>query len=306
MNLPSWISGPGIPKDRELNPYRNVFSVDVEEYFQVEAFSDFIKKADWDNYPRRAEEQTKRTLDLLDTFQVRATFFVLGWVAERNSDLIRKIHDAGHEIASHGFAHKMISGMSPREFQLDIRRSKDILEGITKNEIHGYRAPTFSIVEKTAWAYEILLEEGYRYSSSVFPIWHDRYGWPGFGHVPRRMAANGKGEIWEIPMAVGTIGPFRIPFGGGGYLRLYPLFLTKALFRSLEKKGKGAMMYIHPWELDTAHPPVQAPLSRRLRHYLGIRHMEGKLVALLQSLKFDTVSQVLETVKKADKGLPSR
>jgi polysaccharide deacetylase family protein (PEP-CTERM system associated) len=286
-------------ENNEKKTIRNAFSVDVEEYFQVEAFSDLIEKRDWDKIPPRAEEQTKRILELLDTFKVRGTFFALGWLAERNPKLIREIHEAGHEIASHGFEHKMVSNMTPTEFRNDIRKSKTILEGITKNEVHGYRAPTFSIVEKTSWAYEILLEEGYRYSSSVFPIHHDRYGWPGFGQEPRNMASNGKGEIWEIPMSVGTIGPFRIPFGGGGYLRLYPLFLTRALFGNLEKEGKSAMLYMHPWELDTAHPRVQAPLSRRLRHYSGIRRMEKKLVTLLQSLKFDTVSNVLMSIKKS-------
>lgn len=286
-------------ENHEKMTIRNAFSVDVEEYFQVEAFSDLIEKRDWEKIPRRAEEQTKRILELLDSFQVRGTFFVLGWLAERNPKLIRKIHDAGHEIASHGFEHKMVSNMTPAEFRKDIRESKTILEEITKNEVYGYRAPTFSIVEKTSWAYEILLEEGYRYSSSVFPIYHDRYGWPGFGQEPKRMGSNGKGEIWEIPMSVGTIGPFRIPFGGGGYLRLYPLFLTRALFGSLEKEGKSAMLYMHPWELDTAHPRVQAPLFRRLRHYTGIRKMEKKLVTLLQTLKFDTVSNVLLSIKKS-------
>ena len=273
---------------------RNAFTVDVEEYFQVEAFSGFIGRNDWHKYACRAEQQTTRVLNLLESFQVRGTFFVLGWLAERNPELIRKIHDAGHEIASHGFEHKMISNMTPAEFRNDIRKSKTILEGITQDEVRGYRAPTFSIVEKTSWAYEILLEEGYRYSSSVFPISHDRYGWPGFGQEPRKMASNGKGEIWEIPMSVGTIGPFRIPFGGGGYLRLYPLFLTRALFGSLEKEGRSAMLYMHPWEIDAEHPLVRAPLFRRFRHYMGIRKMEKKLIALLHSLKFGTVAQYLD------------
>jgi len=279
---------------REPKTLRNAFTVDVEEYFQVEAFSEIVDRRSWNRYPSRALKQTEKVLNLLETFQVQGTFFVLGWLAERNPELIRKIHDAGHEIASHGFDHKMISKLTPSEFRKDVRKSKDILEGITNTEIRGYRAPTFSIVEKTSWAYEILLEEGFRYSSSVYPIRHDRYGWPEFGNDPRKMAANGKGEIWEIPMAVGSVGPFNIPFGGGGYLRLYPLFLTKALFRSLGKQGKPAMMYMHPWELDTEQPLVKAPLFRRIRHNMGIRAMENKLVTLLQSLNFGTIQQYLE------------
>jgi polysaccharide deacetylase family protein (PEP-CTERM system associated) len=217
-----------------------------------------------------------------------------GWLAERNPGLVRTIHDGGHEIASHGFDHRMISRMTPEEFRKDIRKSKEILEGITRGEVRGYRAPTFSIMEETKWAYEILLQEGFRYSSSVFPTWHDRYGWPGFGDEPRKMASNGKGEIWEIPMTVGSIGPIRIPFGGGGYLRAYPLFLTRALLRRIAGKGKHAVLYIHPWELDREHPPIRAPLLRRLRHHVGIPKMEAKLIDLLQSGKFGTLSQLLD------------
>lgn len=289
---------------------RNAFSVDVEEYFQVEAFSSVIPKRDWDQLPARAEEQTGRTLELLERFRVRGTFFVLGWMAERNPALVRAIHGAGHEIGSHGFSHKMITDMTPAEFRADVRRAKGILEGITGKEVRGYRAPTFSIMEKTSWAYEILLEEGHRYSSSVYPIVHDRYGWPGFGEDPRRMAANGKGEIWEVPMSVVAIGPFRMPFGGGGYLRLYPLSLTKALFRIRERAGRPAILYMHPWELDARQPKVKAPLLRRLRHYMGIRNMEKKLVSLLETRKFGTVGQYLEEAvargSAVGNGIPER
>src|SRR3990172_1903902 len=281
-------------KDNRSTIIRNVFSVDVEEYFQVKAFSEYIEKNDWEKYPSRVEEQTKRLLDLLDGFQVQGTFFVLGWLAERYPALVKNIFDAGHEIASHGFNHKMVSKMTPEEFQKDIRRSKEVLEGITNTAIKGYRAPTFSILKNTSWAYEILLHEGYRYSSSVFPIWHDRYGWPKFGNHPRRMAFNEVGEIWEVPLTVGSLGPLKIPFGGGGYLRSYPFFLTKALFRSLARKGKQAVIYIHPWELDRNQPVVHAPFMRRLRHHLGIPKMERKLTNLLQWMQFGTVAQLLE------------
>jgi polysaccharide deacetylase family protein (PEP-CTERM system associated) len=298
-------NGEEIPSGSTLTKAdRNAISIDVEEYFQVEAFSDLVQKKDWDKYSHRTEGQTQKILELLATFQVSGTFFVLGWLAERNPTLVRKIHDAGHEVASHGFEHKMISNMTPAEFREDIRKSKHILEGITNSEIHGYRAPTFSIVEKTKWAYEILLEEGFRYSSSVYPIWHDRYGWPEFGQEPRSMAANGNGEIWEIPMAVWSIGPFRIPFGGGGYLRLYPLFLTKVLFRSQLEKGKPSILYMHPWELDADQPRINAPFLRHLRHYAGIRNMENKLVRLLQSLEFGTVRQYMEERIAAGNALP--
>jgi polysaccharide deacetylase family protein (PEP-CTERM system associated) len=286
-------------RNKGLTSVPNVFTVDVEEYFQVEAFSDLIPKKDWHKFPSRVDESTTRLLELLDRYHVQGTFFVLGWIARNHPALVEKISKSGHEVASHGFDHSMITEMTPETFRQDIRKSKAIIENIIGTTVAGYRAPTFSILEKTSWAYKILLDEGYAYSSSVFPIWHDRYGWPKFGNHPRRMEYNANGEIWEVPMSVGAFGPFRIPFGGGGYLRFYPLPLTEALFRCMGEKGKSSILYVHPWELDVAHPHVQAPLSRRLRHYFGIRRMEKKLVILLQSLKFDTASNVLKSIMKS-------
>jgi polysaccharide deacetylase family protein (PEP-CTERM system associated) len=188
----------------------------------------------------------------------------------------------------------MITEMTPEAFREDIRKSKAIIEGITGTSVTGYRAPTFSITEKTSWAYDILLQEGYSYSSSVFPVWHDRYGWPKFGNLPRQMGSGKNGEFWEIPLTVGSIGPFRVPFGGGGYLRTYPLTLTNALFRRLERDRRHGIVYIHPWELDPRHPAIQAPFLRRLRHHIGIPKMREKLVGLLRSMPFGTVAELLE------------
>lgn len=271
----------------------NVFTVDVEEYFQVETFSDCIKKKDWERYPSRIEGQITRILEILDAYTVRATFFVLGWVAERHPDLVREIKAKGHEIASHGHDHSMITKISPEEFRKDIRTSKEILEKVTNSPVRGYRAPTFSITEKTAWAYRILLEEGYQYSSSVYPIWHDRYGWPKFGVRARKMASNGKENLWEIPLSVVSIGSVNIPAGGGGYLRIYPVSLTKAFFRQIMKMGQIGMVYIHPWELDTGQPAVKVPFLRHLRHYYGIGGMEGKIKELLGSFEFGRVRDIL-------------
>lgn len=283
---------------------RYAFTVDVEEYFQVEAFSDLIPKRDWHKFPSRVEETTSILLELLDTYQVRGTFFVLGWIARIHPALVEKIHKAGHEIASHGFDHTMITEMTPEAFREDIRKSKGIIEGITGTSVTGYRAPTFSITEKTSWAYDILRQEGYTYSSSVFPVWHDRYGWPKFGNHPRRMGSGKHGEFWEIPLTVGSIGPFRVPFGGGGYLRAYPLTLTNALFRRLERDGRHGIVYIHPWELDSRHPAIQAPFLRRLRHYMGIRKMREKLIGLLRSMPFGTVAELLEANQAASNRRP--
>jgi len=281
-------------KDIVAGNIRNAFTVDVEEYFQVEAFSGIIEKKDWETYPSRIDGQVHRVLRILDGFQVRGTFFILGWLAERNPSLVKRIREAGHEIASHGFEHKMISRMTPEEFRQDVRKSKGILEEISGETVAGYRAPTFSIRENTSWAYEILLHEGYRYSSSVYPIWHDRYGWPEFGNHPRRMASNERGDIWEIPLPVRSVGPMKIPFGGGGYFRSYPLSLTKAFFRNLAGRGKSSVFYLHPWELDPELPVVRAPLLTRIRHYLGIPKAERKLTGLLEAFEFGTASEVLD------------
>lgn len=271
----------------------NVFTVDVEEYFNVESFSRFVRKEEWCNYPQRVRGNTERLLKILGSFQVQGTFFVLGWIAESYPELIKKIYDDGHEVASHGYDHRMINFMTRDDFRKDVRRTKEILEKITGSEITGYRAPTFSVMEKTSWAHNILFEEGYRYSSSVFPISHDRYGWPGFGYDPRRVVQSENGGLWEIPMSVWKCGPIRIPYGGGGYLRAYPLFFSKALIRKNHEKGRHGIVYIHPWELDDEHPYVKAPLLTRMRHHVGIYGMEQKLKAILQIFNFDSMTNFL-------------
>jgi len=274
---------------------QNLFTVDIEEYFHVEAFSQYVDRKDLDRYPSRVEEQTARLLGLLDTHQTRGTFFVLGDLARRIPALVRSIADRGHEIASHGYNHTMITRLTPGEFRTDVRKSKEVLEGIIGVPVKGYRAPTFSITGKTGWAHPILLEEGYRYSSSVFPVLHDRYGWPEFGDEPRKMASGETGVLWEIPLSVGSIGPLRVPFGGGGYLRAYPFPLTKKLFRNSATAGKPVVVYIHPWELDENQPAIRAPILRRLRHRMGISKMEDRLTELLRSLPFGGVARFLES-----------
>ena len=278
---------------------RHVFSVDVEEYYQVEAFSGVISRKDWNRFPSRVEESTGRLLEILSECGVRGTFFVLGCLAEKCPALLNRISAAGHEIASHGYDHTMIHMLTPASFREDVRKSKRILEDAAGIPVKGYRAPTFSITEKTSWAYGILLEEGYAYSSSVFPILHDRYGWVSFGDLPRNMTGDGKEPFWELPLSVEPVGPVKIPFGGGGYLRLYPLALTKALFRRAERLGKRCIVYVHPWELDTEQPAVGAPFFRRLRHGIGIAGMEGKLKELLRSRRFGTFSQQLDALREA-------
>lgn len=275
------------------NPVTHVLSVDVEEYFSVEAFSRYVKREEWDTFPHRVVKNTTRALEILEKYNVRGTFFVLGWIAERYPNLIEDIHVKGHEVASHGYDHRMITSLSEEEFRADIKASKEILENITGCAVHGYRAPTFSIVKGTSWAYEVLMEEGYRYSSSVYPIWHDRYGWPSFGCLPKKVLEKNDLRLWEIPMSVWRWGPLNIPFGGGGYLRAYPLFLTRLLFQKVSEIGRPGIIYIHPWELDNEHPRVRASYLSRKRHYHGIGGMERKLERILKDFKFDTMINFL-------------
>ncbi len=264
----------------------NIFTADIEEYFQVEAFSGYIRKDEWDHYPERVEKNTERLLEIMDLYEVKGTFFIVGWLAERKPDLVKMISRKGHEISSHGYSHTMVTKMTQREFREDIRRAKGILEDITGERVIGYRAPTFSIVNKTAWAYDILLQEGYRYSSSVFPIRHDRYGWIDFGLRKKIVASSEEIDLWEFPMSVWDLGPIRIPLGGGGYLRAYPLGLTRYLAGRVIDKGRPLILYVHPWELDDAHPRVDVPLLKRARHFIGIAGLDGKLQRILQSFRF--------------------
>jgi polysaccharide deacetylase family protein (PEP-CTERM system associated) len=236
-------------------------------------------------------------IQLFDDCNVRGTFFILGTVAERYPGLIRAILESGHEIASHGNEHRMITKMSPAEFREDVRKSKSILEDICGTAVLGYRAPTFSIVKRTEWAYEILREEGFRYSSSVFPIRHDRYGWLEFGVFPRKMAVSGNRCIWEIPLSVEKAGIINMPFGGGGYLRLYPMFLTRYFFRRLVRMGRPAIVYIHPWEIDRQHPRIAMPLLKSIRHYVGISRTKRKMRDLLRSHPFGRMDHFLQCIR---------
>jgi polysaccharide deacetylase family protein (PEP-CTERM system associated) len=273
----------------------NIFTADIEEFFQVEAFSGYIKKDDWDKYPGRVEKNTERLLEIMDHYHVKGTFFIVGWVAERNPALVKMIFREGHEISSHGYSHTMVTKMTQHEFREDIRRAKKILEDITGGGIIGYRAPTFSIVKDTTWAYEILLEEGYRYSSSVFPIKHDRYGWIDFGLRAKVVAASEESELWEFPMSVWDLGSIKIPLGGGGYLRTYPFGVTRYLARSIIRKGRPLILYVHPWELDENHPSVNVPLLTRVRHFIGITGLDGKLKGVLNSFSFCPFKDIFES-----------
>ncbi|MDL1956172.1 MAG: DUF3473 domain-containing protein [Candidatus Desulfofervidus auxilii] len=278
----------------------NALTIDLEDYFQVEAFASRINYNDWDNYPCHIEKNTKKILDILDFYQIKATFFCLGWIAKRYPLLIKTIAQKGHEIASHGYAHKPIYKQSPKEFREDIKRTKNILEDIIGKPVFGYRAPTYSITQKTLWALEILAEEGYKYDSSIFPIKHDLYGIPNAPRFPfvvmfQRVNVQTCQRLFEFPLTTLRILNLNIPIAGGGYFRLFPyVFIKNALKYINIKEKKPFIFYFHPWELDPNQPRINhIPWRSRFRHYVNLHKTEKKLKKLLLDFKFNTVLKIL-------------
>src|ERR1035438_7654450 len=236
---------------------RHVISVDVEDYFQVEAFSDIVDRKSWDQYPSRVEGNTKRILDLLDESDVKGTFFILGWVAERYPNLVREIVSRGHEPACHSYWHRMIYKLEPEEFREDTLRAKSVIEQAAGSPVYGYRAPSFSIVTRSLWALEILAECGFTYDSSIFPIHHDTYGIPGAPRAPFRIDTPA-GPVVECPMSTfRMLGKQNLPVGGGGYLRMLPFWYTRLGCRRLQSQRVPLVVYIHPWEIDPDQPRLE-------------------------------------------------
>lgn len=264
----------------------NALTVDVEDWFQVGAFERVITRSDWDGLELRVERNVLRILDLFEQAGVKATFFTLGWVAERAPALIRRIADAGHEIASHGYDHARVFTFTPQEFHADLERSRKLLEDAGGQKVIGYRAPSFSIDQRTPWAHEILAEQGYLYSSSIAPIAHDHYGWRDAPRFAFRPVADS--ELIELPVTTVEIGSRRFAAGGGGFFRLLPYALHRwAVDRVREKDGEGANFYFHPWEIDVTQPRVpNAPLRSRLRHYARLGAMEAKIARLLSDYRW--------------------
>jgi polysaccharide deacetylase family protein (PEP-CTERM system associated) len=257
-------------------------SVDLEDYYHVEAFSEQISRGRWSMLPSRIRQNTRRTLTLLRRNRCRATFFVLGWVAEREPALIREVAEAGHEIACHSHLHRRITTLTPTQFRDDVRRSRDAIENAAGIKVVGFRAPTFSITYKSLWALEILAEEQFEYDSSIFPIRHDLYGIPRAPRwAHRRRLLTGK-TIWEIPPSTICIGKINFPVAGGGYLRLLPLWFTRwAIKRIHQRDRQGVIVYFHPWELDPDQPRLKAGWKSRLRHYTGLAKTERRLKEIL-------------------------
>ncbi len=270
----------------------HALTIDIEDYFQVAAFEKKIQPGQWDQYPIRVDRNTYRILDVFDEHQAKATFFILGWVAERFPELIKEIHQRGHEVASHGFSHTKATVQTPSEFQQDVSSTKQLLEDIIGAEVTGYRAPSFSICAENEWAFACLKEAGYHYSSSTYPIKHDHYGTPYWPAEPYLR----KEGIWEFPMPILQLKGKQIPIAGGGYFRLLPYWLSKHLIqRYLKQSQSPYMFYFHPWEIDHQQPRIaDAPLKSRFRHYVNLKRMETKVAKLLQDFEWNTVQQVFE------------
>jgi polysaccharide deacetylase family protein (PEP-CTERM system associated) len=281
-----------------LSPLTDGLSVDVEDYFHVEAFADQIRREQWDGFPSRVHNNCERILRLFERHGWRATFFVLGWVAERNPGLVREISQAGHELACHSYAHRPVSSVGPEEFRDDLRRARDLIEDAAGVHIVGYRAPTFSVVRRSVWAMEILAEEGFLYDSSIFPIRHDIYGFPEFPRFLQRIELPSKREIFEVPMSTIRMAGINWPFGGGGYLRLLPMSYTCWAIRRLHRQDKQPfVLYFHPWELDVAQPRLKGQWKSELRHYIGLARMEARLKILLRRCQFEPLESLVSRMR---------
>ena len=274
---------------------RHSLSFDVEEHFQVSGFESPMRRRHWEQFESRVELNTERLLSLLSKNGARATFFILGWVAERYPSLVRRIASANHEIASHGYGHELITSQTPTAFREDIRKAKDILENILSQPVLGYRAPSFSITKDTMWAPQILAEEGFIYDSSIFPILHDRYGVPSANPKAHQLSTP-SGLLWEVPPSTVKYWGMRLPVAGGGYFRLYPYAILRTLLRKLEAEGSPLVMYMHPWEFDPDQPKMEGPWVSRKRHYLNLAKTEGRMQLLLKDFSFGPIREVFSPI----------
>jgi polysaccharide deacetylase family protein (PEP-CTERM system associated) len=272
---------------------KNALTFDVEEYFHAEAFARVLRPEEWPTLESRVTRSTERLLDILDRERVRATFFVLGWVAERHPALVREIASLGHEIACHGYGHRMIQHLSRPEFERDVTRAKRALEDAVGRPVLGYRAPTFSIMRATLWSLDVLVEAGFRYDSSIFPVVHDRYGIPDAPRFPHRLKTPSGGEITEFPMSTVMLLGRRLPVAGGGYFRLFPYRVTRRAIARINGERQPAMVYLHPWEIDPDQPRLPVGPLTRFRHLVNVGKTESRLRRLIAELSFAPASEVL-------------
>jgi polysaccharide deacetylase family protein (PEP-CTERM system associated) len=271
------------------------FSVDVEDYFQVEALRSQCPREKWESFEDRVVPNTERLLGLLEQLSVTGTFFILGWTAQRHPDLVRRISAAGHEIASHGFDHELVYNQSPEAFRRDIRRARELLQDLSGQEVIGYRAPSYTIMTRTLWALPILAEAGYRYDSSIFPIARRRYGMPGAARWPHRLRFDG-GSIVEFPLPTIRCGVVNLPATGGAYLRLLPFWLQKVSTLTLLRARQPFVLSVHPWELDPGQPRFLVRLRTRWTHYHNLSRTETRLRALLSLGRYQPLAEVLRVL----------
>jgi len=272
---------------------RNALTIDVEDYYHVSAFEKVIPIENWEQYESRVEKNTDRVLAMLDDMHVKATFFILGWVAQRHPQLVRRIVSAQHEVACHGYTHRRIHMLTPEEFRHEIRQAKGVIEDAGGVPVLGYRAPSYSVTTRTLWALNILAEEGFKYDSSIFPVRHDLYGIPGYERFAHVLYGQGTQPIVELPLSTVRMLGINIPVAGGGYLRLLPYALTHLGIRRINhKEQQPAIIYFHPWEIDPEQPRIQAGWKSRFRHYTNLSRMEAKLRKLLSSFAFAPIREV--------------
>ena len=271
----------------------NAMSIDVEDYFHVSVFDGIVPRSQWDTMESRVVRNTERLLDIFDEFEVHSTFFVLAWVGERHPELVKTIAARGHEVASHGYAHRLVYDQTRAAFRDDVRRAKAILEDASGRRVIGYRAPSYSITPRSLWALDILIEEGYAYDSSIFPIRHDRYGIPVSDRRPYRIDRAGR-SIIEVPASTARLGPLNFPVAGGGYFRILPYRWTQwGVNRVNETEGRPAIFYLHPWEIDPLQPRLHVGRLGRFRHYRNLDATESRLRRLLHDFRFDTVQKLV-------------
>ena len=277
-----------------MNRIVNALTVDLEDYFHVSALAASIPRADWDRCTSRVERNTARLLELFADHGVRATWFVLGWVAERYPQLVRAVAAAGHEVACHGYSHRLVYEQSPAEFRAETLRAKALLEDQAGQAVVGYRAASYSVTAASLWALDILAEAGFGYDSSIFPVRHDRYGIPGFERWPHVLRTPAGHPLVEFPLTTWRIAGVDVPIAGGGYFRLYPYALTRAGLGAVNRRdGQAFVFYLHPWEIDPGQPRVRASRLSTFRHYNNLDRCEARLERLLGDFAFDRVDRVL-------------
>ena len=280
------------------------FSVDVEDYFQVEALRRFCPRERWESFEDRTEASTDRLLEMLARLEARGTFFVLGWVAARHPSLVQRIAAAGHEIASHGFDHELVYHQTPAAFRDDVRRARALLQDLSGQEVIGYRAPSYTIVARTQWALPILVQEGYRYDSSIFPIPRRRYGMPGCPRWPHRRAAGPELLIAEFPLPTVRLGPVNAPATGGAYLRLLPYSFQAWAVRRILRQNRPFVLTIHPWELDSRQPRFPVGARTRWTHYHNLERAGVRLEGLLKLSTYRPISEILRKLDLLDEPSP--